>query len=670
MSRQMLSKKILCSILAASAVTFVSSSQSEAAQVNGHKFDDGIIENGDLKDAGSAKFAIGQGNLTIDTNASVGKIISSIKTGSGISGIYNALQPNGDSYPLVGAVGGEAGFDYVTNWQINQMDTSNSENLKKIVDKIKNINTIDNLDKKDDIKLNGNVSLNVGTVNSPVVVGLVGGDLGISARTQIYNPTYNIVRDGNVNININKGYVIGGSGGSTSVALGNIYIKQKVGIINFTMNTAGYVDTKINNVDTNVNENSSISLFSNGGVALGLGGQAFSTVDGNTSLKINSTNNINVGIIGAGAAISSIGGDPTNTNGGTLEVPTAIADSKVTGNSTITINDSVVAGLVGGGIASAIDVGEQSLNYENITATTLGKGAGTANSTVKGNTNIKLDGKSTAVGVLGGSVAISTTKETKYDKKTISKATANVGNTNVTINVDNTNLDKGKLIEGVKSAKAVLGQLTNIVSGTSVDKDAIINGLKDSVSKLQGQGAVIGVMGNGIAMATTPSYNTAETEDATVLSSASVKAKDVNIDLEKGYIVGAMANGVAMATNNATATADINNATINVAKDAEVVGIVGNGVAYYTGTSNGGRNQLNGTAKATAQDITMNINGNVDGIVAGGITIDDSQADVNNASVSEKSSTINVNEGSTVNKVNFNEGNGILPGDLDGYYGK
>lgn len=101
--------------------------------------------------------------------------------------------------------------------------------------------------------------------------------------------------------------------------------------------------------------------------------------------------------------------------------------------------------------------------------------------------------------------------------------------------------------------------------------------------------------------------------------------------------------------------------TVNVNVDgAEVIGLFGNGLAYFTGT-NGSEDMLKGTATVTAADTNINVkSGTVDGIIGGGVAIDDTNAARTNA-IAETTGTATINvTGGTISSVNFDPLTGIL----------
>lgn len=128
-----------------------------------------------------------------------------------------------------------------------------------------------------------------------------------------------------------------------------------------------------------------------------------------------------------------------------------------------------------------------------------------------------------------------------------------------------------------------------------------------------------------------------------------------------------LGGGYAEAFNFAHASSEMTD-TVNLnidGKDTQVSGVVGNGMAFFTGSANGGTNNLRGTAAVSAVDTNINVkNGTVNGIIGGGIAIDDSQADWTNA-IAKTTGTAAINvTGGMINTLPL--GDITAPGDTVG----
>lgn len=714
MSKQLLTKKILCSVLAASAFGFMYNPSVNAATVNGEELtadENGIVTVTDDKliDAGSKKFVFGQGDaIHIKTEGNVNQLIKDITSGN----IREGLAKNS----VVGVIGGEGQLDKGLDSVLGLGNSLGgliglSDEQKALIEKVKNINTVGST--TSDVNIDGDTNIIIGGEDvSPVVIGAVGGDLSINTGANVTvntkigkneSPETNITRNGDVNMSINSGNVIGGIGGSAAITVGNIKgnfdINKKVLFITIkdvSLELNGKTTTTINgNVNVGINNGANVAGFTGGGMAMAIGGEATSNVNGDVNININSKVDVNnkfdgitAGIAGGGTAVTTIGGKATTT----------------TGNTNISINNGLSAGIIGGGIATAIDatgVAEAVIDpnkqygndagYVDITdeqlEELLGMSSGipdgkiTINDAVQGgaatattkDTNISLTGDTSAVGVIGGGMAMAShtytwkgdkTAEGNYnvnDSFGTSIATANTGKTNITINVDSSKMtgdQKSKILTALGALKG----------------DVSLENLQKTLKEIQGTGAIVGVTGGGISIAqgssrsnmegTSGNWGEGENPQGAY---ATVTNKGADINLVNGYVVGTFGGGMAITDNNAKATTettgDIN---INVGNGTEAIGVFGNGLAYFTGSADGGTKNLAGSANVIAQNSTINVGMNfadakgvdktskVDGILGGGIAIDDSQADRINASVKTNGkATINVFDGAEVNKMNL-----------------
>lgn len=496
----------------------------------------------------------------------------------------------------------------------------------------------------------------------------------------------------------------------------------------------GKTSTTVNgDVETNVAADANLIGFMNGGLAAGIGGEASSTINGSTTITINSdngsrdglttdevpggddflpqmTNVINmmngsgvnaIGVTGGGAALTTIGGEATST---------------VTGSTTINVNDATVIGAVGGGVAGAADItgaAEYLLNKNNnvdygkndetvdvdLKTQVLDKLTGSLPDKIKvdgsgqlivhdaiqggtaisktGDTYIKVNGTSTAAGLVGGGIAAAShtylvrdpdenasvgkvpegyTAGSSYGK---AEATAETGKSHITIALTSQ-------LSSWEDKKAMLDAAGNFAGQLADPGQKIEPGVLESFSN---KGAAIGIFGGGIAIAHGDPHQFANNANGTLSTTdgafATATTAGSEINLRNGYIAGVMGGGVAGAINNATATAEMTD-TVDITVggnyldeagnvqegNPEVVGLFGNGLAYYTGSGDHGSNHLKGIATTTAKSANFNVlSGSVDGIIGGGLAIDDSQSDTVNA-IAKTTDTASINvAGGKVKKV-------------------
>lgn len=410
-----------------------------------------------------------------------------------------------------------------------------------------------------------------------------------------------------------------------------------------------------------------------------------------TALNVMKGSKINaIGVTGGGTAMTTLGGT---------------AESNVNGTTTINVENATVLGAIGGGIAASVDatgIAEQvykpggtelqlgnDAGYVDVTGSQLegilgtnipdslkitaidAVNGGTAQTTT-GDTNIALTGNSTAVGVMGGGAAVAshtytwkadgTNREeqgyTVNDEYGKSVAKATTGKSHITVNLDSK-------LNSWDDKKAMLGDVQSLTNKIVTDTGDI---QADELKDLANKGAAIGIFGGGAAIAHSGNRQFVDEENKeqelsqTDGAFATATTAGADIQLAGGYIAGVMGGGAAGAINNSTATAEMTD-TVDITiggyvdeegnpLEAEAVGVFGNGLAYYTGTSNGGQNALKGQAVVTAKDANINVyGGSVDGIIGGGMAIDDSQADYTNAkAISDGTAAIHV-AGGNVNKV-------------------
>lgn len=709
MSKSSLKKKVLCSLLAASVFGVMYNPGAEAKT---------ITQNGEEN-----TMTVGQGEeIVITAPGNIHQLIDAVQNADSIGMKVSAIEKNA----VVGVVGGEGQLDDGLTGFLNGEIHSRILGIDFVVkDEIDNVFAgatdkifrIDTTGAENIVEKAGDTSIIIvgqDGSSSPVVIGAVGGDLsintGLNGKVGEPNPIFpdlgfevasadtSITRTGNTNIIVNNGNLLGGVGGSAAIAAGNIKIDAGVlGDIGAHLTMDGKTTTTINgSVEVGIYGGSNVAGFAGGGLAMGMGGEATSTVNGNVKIDIHSKTDfengkfdgITAGITGGGAAVTTFGGK---------------ADTSV-GNVNITIKDGLSAGIIGGGVAAAVDatggaeviMGGQ-LGNDNGTVTidkdNLAKLGFTLPDAIKsvdivikdavyggeatsktGDTNITLTGNSSAAGVVGGGVAISSHTYTwkgdgtaagdykENDSFGYSKAVAESGKTTITIDVDSSKMNgeqKSRIINALKALK----DTTNLENVNAVLKE------------IQGTGAVVGIVGGGVAVAQGSNRSNLPGNWGTNGQGAYSNATNAGaqINLVNGYAVGTFGGGMAVADNNARADAEtLGDITVNIVNGAEAVGVFGNGLAYYTGkatTVDGDGEEISanlaGSANVVAQNTTINVGMNfkyadgidktttADGIIGGGVAIDDSQADKVNAAVrTEGTATINVFDGE-VNVMNY-----------------
>ena len=642
---------------------------------------DGVYSNEVLiKNLKTTKVVVGQnGNLEIYTNGSVGLLLEDLKNNhSSIKDIIGCLglqDDQGKNAVVVGALAGQGRYSDGVKEIHRYGNLANSlvfkdKDLEKILDIIKRTNTNDGKTVTETTNtIIGNES------SSPVVLGLIGGDMIVGTgkinveekeggfvpdeiKLTSSEEKITITKDGNSTVTINNGNVFGGTVGSAALSLGNISAKgEKTYTIEFwgkktttkligDLSLNGNTTATINgNTNLNINGPANAAGITAGGLAAAIGGTATSNVNGDSNIKVNSVVNadklegLTVGLFGGGMAVSTLNGK---------------AEASTTGTTNVEITDGLSVGVVGGGMAVSTDAsqylkdgtlggeikdGNFVVDKDGIPPITVSglKDGGT--STVKsGNINVALNGKTAAAAVLGNGIAVS-----HQNSADGTASTSTVEAKDITVDVDLTRKLNGEQIGNtgvIKEVKEALAQLKNIVDsnqGTNVTN--VIKEMKDAVRVLKDGGIVVGLGGNGVAIARDKGVST-------------VTAKDITMNLKSGYIVGVAGNGIA--SGNASSTVKADSAVINI-DGAEVIGVTGSGIALDHGVvdDNGTEEEKGAYSEATIKNTTVNLNsGSADGIFGGGIAVTKDHADSKAETITSGKSTINVN-GGTVDKFGY-----------------
>ena len=586
-------KTILPALLAAALLTSGGVLGVDAATLNG-KTIEGEVTNEKVVEAGSGKLLVGQGNLDVQTNASVGGVLNQLPQTPGAGDVLNALAPTKDNAPLIGVIGGEGHLDAGTNGLLSAVvEKKDLINLVKpelgkyigYVEKVQQANTAGANGAEQTIEQSINATIGGKNNSNPLIIGYVGGDAAINAgltgkasvlNTLILNwsadtaQETNLNRTGNITGTLNSGNVLLGSGSSAALSIGNISISknptatgtaaQLVTDLNLSTNGVTNV-TLTGDVKYDAKGTANLGVWANGGAAVALGGESTSTVTGTSTLNIDHTGLESKQIDGVTGMVAG-GGASVSTLGGTAKTET--------GDTTISINNALTGLVAGGGAAVSLDA---TAVYNNLTGKTNGNGVGnddgTSDTTVSiadikitnanqggtatattGDTHISLNGNSTALITAGGGVAGAwhsytnrdTTNGTADNGQPGGTAHAEAHSDNVKIDVDLTsNVTSGAEIgDGVKNAVSTIK--TAVSKGFSAD---ILTDLGGVAQDLSGKGMAVGTLGGGVAVSVS---------DGGTTTSSTVK--NVTINLNKGYAVGTFGGGLsANVYNKSTASA-------------------------------------------------------------------------------------------------------------------
>ena len=365
-------------------------------------------------------------------------------------------------------------------------------------------------------------------------------------------------------------------------------------------------------------------------------GNATTLVEGNSSVLIDGDVTIEDGAL--------IGGSQAKAGNGAQPKATAI----VKGNSSVTVNNGNLAGVVGGGIAET---------YYSTTAT--------AESTVDGTSSVTINGGN----VTGNSIE---TGAVQNNTGTLSAAvvggglandkgsTATVGSTSVTIADGTIN---GKVVAGgaaVNGGSSTVTRNTSLtMTGGKVDGDLIGGGFVDSSAGTANEANVGGstyitvsggslvdaeIIGGGSVRNATGEANVTGDTHVTV-------TKYANDQVDQKWVQYVLGGGKAMTSGKQTATA-------NVAGNTNVIigeqGAIGEALDIKFGTVAGGglaRAQGGeGSATATVTNANVTVHSGILSGVAGGGIAESYNTGTAKATVTNANLTIN---GGTINGVKY-----------------
>ena len=650
-------KKITKTLLATAlaGLMAVGSSAFAATTINNDSFANG--------DYDSTKFISGGGgDITIQTNGDAREALKAITSGD-IDQIREAfgygnrdlINGGNEGYEatLVGFAGGQ-NFQDDQTWGSLYMaaaglSVAGKDDLAKVVGKLMNALTPSTVT---DLTVDGDININIGgSGTNPLMIGSVGGDnfinpsLSLSMGEVGQAPDYgdgqdlirNIVRNGNVNISAQTGNLIGLIGGSSAINLGGMTLFMG----NVDAGRLGYKDiyAKVHAAETNVilngrtvlnlsGETSSVGVFA-GGSAIAITGKATSTVTGSSNIVVDTETQgqgfegINVGLVGGGLSLATMGGSSITTVGQ---------------NTNIEIKNGLAGLVMGGGTAVSADI-SQVLNYlkganydytENILFDDELIHQGGTTTSISQNVDISVGSGSSVFGLMGGGTAIAYQVE---DATEASKATASVKSVNIVIgeegagsafNEDGSATGEGRVSKS-EYFQALQGVLASIDSGLD---ESTIQGAVDTIASTSG--VTVGVLGGGIAA----SWAREASGDANTTPVATSVVDSVNIGVLSGYNVGIVGGGLAMASAPESGTEDsqdlvqtaasteVKNGVTMTFAGGETVGVMGGGIAVFSGTKEQ-NNGIGAQSSVSSVDIGLTGDASIDGVVMGGLAIDD-----------------------------------------------
>lgn len=476
----------------------------------------------------------------------------------------------------------------------------------------------------------------IGTVAGDRVVNAISGESGVYAENKMES-----VISGNTVIEANSGNLLGLIGGSSA-----INISTDISVLLPLASFDGVEASTIVKGDSLIDLKGTTSAIGvvGSGSAIAFGGKANTIVEGDSIINISTETDsqgyegVTAGVIGGGLAGATWGG----------------AASATVSNSYINVNSGSVIGIVGSGASVTGDTSQVVDKIKGFLPSALGSllsvsgsnSGGTATSSV-GNTYINLSGNASSFGLMGGGLAAA---HQRYDSVTDSTSTVDTTNVEITIgdlksDIRLTNTQKGEIFEDVNS---VLDDLQNL------DKVGEYKLLTDIVDAIDHEGVNVGVMGGGMALA----YQQNNGYDGEYEHSAWAQSTvdSVRIAVNSGYNVGIFGSGLAAASaasvgdKTTNAISDVGTVSIYL-NGGDTVGVMGGGITYFTGTE---EPNTGIAAQAHTNTVTIQVGGTdqegnqlkpiVDGIVGGGLAVDDSNPDsVATKNVSSEVGEVNIN---------------------------
>lgn len=658
-------KKFTKTLLAAALAGLMavgSSAFAATTTINNDSFANGDYDSTKFISGAGGDITTGGGvDITIQTNGDAREALKAITSGE-IDQIREAFGYGNRDLINGGNEGYEAtlvGFAGGQNFQDNQtwgslfmaalgLSAAGKDDLAKVVSKLIDIDGLIP-SPYTDLTVDGDININIGgSGTNPLMIGSVGGDNFINPSLSLWvgevdqAPDYgddqqdlirNIVRNGNVNISAQTGNLIGLIGGSSAINLGGMTLFMR------NVDAGKDIYAKVHAAETNVilnggtvlnlsGETSSVGVFA-GGSAIAITGKATSTVTGSSNIVVDTETQgqgfegINVGLVGGGLSLATMGGSSATT---------------VKQDTNIEIKNGLAGLVMGGGTAVSADI-SQVLNYlkgdgydysNNIRFDEKLIHQGGNASSISQNVNISVGSGSSVFGLMGGGTAIAYQVE---DATEASTATASVKNVKIVIGEEGAgsafNEDGSATGEGRVSKSDYFQALQSVLA--SIDSGLDESMIQDAVDTIAGtSGVTVGVLGGGIAA----SWAREASGDANTTPVATSVVDSVNIRVLSGYNVGIVGGGLAMASAPESGTEDSqdlvqtaastevkNGVTMNFA-GGETVGVMGGGIAVFSGTKEQ-NNGIGAQSSVSSVDIGLTGDASIDGVVMGGLAIDD-----------------------------------------------
>ncbi len=625
---------------------------------------------------GTSKFISGNGEeLVIKTEGDARELALALKSGT-IEDIRNALGVHDGKATLVGLAGGVNKMDELTPGVLLVAGAGLNEDQASMVYKLMQQITPFN---GSSLQITGDTFIKNDGTSNPLLVATVGGDrlmnmslaietvdVGADAPTD-FAPglTKTIERTGNTNIEFSSGNLIGTVGGSSAINVGGLTLfKPNVTIPPIPplfpeVKTDIYVKLQGAETTTKINGSTNISFTGStssagtigAGSAIAITGKANSIVTDGSNITIDTTayssgyEGLHAGVVGGGLSIATMGGESSATVGGTT---------------TIDLKNGAVLGVLGGGVAASAEVSsvldkvldDQLSGYkDNILLDETLKEQGGKAEAVSGDVHIIVGEKSEVAGIVGGGLAAA---QQMFDSTKPSSAKVEVGNVQIDIGSENAapvfaneqekidyhNYELSPLLDEIK-------EYVKNPNGSSIGEFGLLKEIVDTAKP----GMTIGVLGGGMALGY-QANNGSDAEDRTQTVTSTSIVKDVAINVHSGYNIGIFGSGLAASsaasyidpdteqTTTKNAVSEVGNVVITL-DGGDTVGVMGGGISFFTGT---GEPNTGISAEATTVSSNILVEGDaiVDGLVGGGLAIDDSNPKDANGPVATKNASSTV----------------------------
>lgn len=465
---------------------------------------------------------------------------------------------------------------------------------------------------------------------------LIGGGMVENAATlpEKSTPKYNL------NITGDSSVTVTGDGTALGEVIGGNYVKTSTADLENSAKVANSSVTIYGGTFAGVNDSANKAQYIIGGSKTNAsgGGNATTFVEGNSSVLIDGDVEIKDGAL--------IGGSQAKAGNGAQSEATAT----VTGNSSVTVNNGTLAGVIGGGIAETY--------AQNVTA----------ESTVDGTSSVTINGgtiNGIAYGAVADNAGTSSAAVVGGGLANDAGSKATVGNTSVTISDGTIN---GKVVAGgaaVNGGKSgVEGDTSLTMTGGKVDGDLIGGGFVDSSVDSSAGTANNKANVNGSTHITVSGGSLVDAEiigggsvrnaagEANVKGSTHVTVtKYDNQRVDQQWVQYVLGGGKAMTNGTQTATANVDGST-NVTIGEQ--GATGEALDIKFGTVAGGglarAQKGEGFATATVTNANVTVHSGILSGVAGGGIAENYGTGTADATVTNANLTIN---GGTINGVKY-----------------